>query len=166
MRVLATAAMGNSAATEDPVATTSAITSARRHSTSTNESSITCTSCGYEPYKKATYRGSGAAVGKEVGVDEAVDERLLVWLHLVELDAHADAPIAPGDVAFGIDVAFGARHAEPDFDGRVGRQRTGRPDRDAATAQVQCQCRRNRVPESVLDRDSERNRRSAGAIDC
>ncbi len=37
-------------------------------------------------------------------VDKTVDERLAGGLDVFELDAHADASIAPGDPAFGVDV--------------------------------------------------------------
>ena len=59
------------------------------------------------------------AVREEMGVDEAVDERLAGRVDLVELDAHADAAVAPGDVTLGVDVALRAGHAEPHLDRRA-----------------------------------------------
>ena len=37
------------------------------------------------------------SVGEEVRVDEVVDDRLVGGVDLLELDAHADAAVAPGD---------------------------------------------------------------------
>ena len=41
-----------------------------------------------------------------MGVNEAVHDGLAGRVDLVELDAHADAAIAPGDVPLGVDVAL------------------------------------------------------------
>src|SRR5258708_39259259 len=91
------------------------------------------------------------SVAEEVGVDELIDDRLVGRVDFVELDAHADAPIAPCHASFGVDVALRARHPEPHFDSGAVLERARRPDVDAAVAEVQRQRRRNRVAEPVLN---------------
>src|SRR5712692_7367960 len=44
------------------------------------------------------------SVGEEVRVDEAVDHLLVGRLDLLELDAHADAAVAPRDAPLAVDV--------------------------------------------------------------
>ena len=39
-----------------------------------------------------------------MSVHEVVDDRLVGRIDLFELDAHADAAVAPGDAALGVDV--------------------------------------------------------------
>src|SRR5437762_8637814 len=41
-----------------------------------------------------------------------------------ELDAHADAPVAPRHASLGVDVALRAGHAGPDFDFRCAVERS------------------------------------------
>src|SRR5215210_7740867 len=93
------------------------------------------------------------AVREEVGVDKIVDDGLTGWIDLFELNAHADAAVAPGDTAFGVDIALRSGHPEPHLDLRGGLQRAGGADRDAAATQVEREGRRDHVSETVLDRN-------------
>ena len=68
---------------------------------------------------------SSFSVAEEVRVDEVVDDPLVGRVDLLELDAHADAPVAPGHASLGVDIALGTRHPEADlhFRGAVERAR-------------------------------------------
>src|SRR5437867_13048718 len=107
MRVLRTVTIENSAATKTPLAKTRASIAARRQ--------ITVAPRGPIP----DYPISCFAIAEEVRIDELIDHRLVGGIHLFELDAHADAPVAPGDAPFGVDVALRARHAKPHLDLRA-----------------------------------------------
>src|SRR5206468_4465904 len=74
---------------------------------------------------------------------------------LLELDAHADAPVAPRDAALAVDVFLGPGHAEPDLDLRTAVERARRPDGDPSVTEVEGQRRGDRVAEPVLDRDTQ-----------
>ena len=95
------------------------------------------------------------SIRKEVGVHEVVDDGLIGRFDFFELDAHADAAIAPGDTPFGVDVALGSGHPETHADLEAAVERARRADGDAAAAQVERQGRRNRVAEPILDRNAE-----------
>ena len=98
-------------------------------------------------------------------VDEVVDERLVGRLDRLELDAHADAAIAPGDASFGVDVPLRPGHPEPHLDLRAALERAGRADGDAAVTEVERQRRGDGVAEPVLDRDAEHDPRAAAAVE-
>ena len=57
-------------------------------------------------------RELGFAVRKEMRLHEVVDRRLGSGIHLRELQAHADAAIAPRDARFGVDVLLRAGNPE------------------------------------------------------
>src|SRR5688572_28138870 len=127
MRVLRTVTIENSAATKNPLANTSARTPARRHKMSESASSIRvlrghCSKRSHETAKTATKARNHESdrlcfsVGEKVGVDEVVDDHLVGGVDLSELNAHADAAIAPRDLAFRVDIALGSGHTEPDLD--------------------------------------------------
>src|ERR1700733_3235551 len=120
MRVLRTVTIENSAATKNPLAHTSATRATSRHRVAASDCSMS-----------EILRFS---VAEEVRVDEVVDHRLVARLDELELDAHADAAVAPGDVPLGVDVLLRPGHAEPDLDLGVVVERAGRPDGDAAVA--------------------------------
>src|SRR3954471_13760658 len=107
----------------------------------------------------------GFAVREEVRVDEVVDDRLIVRFDFLELDAHADAAVAPRHAPFRVDVALRSRHAEPHLDRRSGVERAGGADGDPAVTEVQRQRRRDRVAVAVLNRDAEHDARAAAAIE-
>src|SRR5258708_38340758 len=130
MRVWRAETIESSAAPKNPLPNTSASNPASRHSVAASEYSIA------ELLR--------FPVAEEVGVDELIDDRLVGRIDFFELDAHADAPIAPRDAPFGVDVALRARHAEPHFDFGAVLERARRPDGDAAVAEVERQRRRNR----------------------
>src|SRR5438270_10235799 len=88
-------------------------------------------------------------------VDEVVDDRLVGRFDRLELNAHADAAIAPRDASFGVDVTLGAGHAEANLDLRARVERAGGTDGDAAVAQIECQRGGDRVAKSILDRNAE-----------
>src|SRR6185503_5011295 len=150
-RVLRTVTIENSAATKKPLARTSASTAASRHSASPIESSMA-----------GILRFS---VAEEVRVDEVVDDRLVDVVDLLELDAHADAAVAPGDLALGVDVLLRSRHPEADLDLGAALERAGGADGDAAVTEVERQRRRDRVAEPVLNRDAEDDARAAAAVE-
>src|SRR5258706_4788250 len=125
MRVFRTVTIENSAATKKPFASTSANSPASRHSVAASECSMAEILC--------------FSVGEEVRVDEAVDNRLDGRLDLLELNAHADAAIAPRDAPFAVDVLLRSGHAEADLDLGAQLERAGRADRDAAVTEVQRQ---------------------------
>ena len=100
-----------------------------------------------------------------MGVDEAVDDGLAGRIDLVELNAHSDASIAPGDVAFRVDVAFQPRHAEPHLDRRSAFERACGTNGDAAVAQVERQGGGDRVAEPVLDGDPQDDAGAAPAVE-
>src|SRR5205085_10217803 len=72
------------------------------------------------------------SVAEEMRVHEVVDDRLMRRFDVLELNPHADAAVAPRDVALRVDVALRPRHPEADLDLRSRFQRAGGPDRDAA----------------------------------
>src|SRR4051812_26800038 len=151
MRVLRTVTIENSAATKKPLAQISASSPASRHSVAASE----CSMAGILRF----------SIAEEVRVDEVVDDRLVRRIDDLELDAHADAAIAPRDVAFGVDVLLGARHAEADLDLRSALERAGRPDGDAAVAEIEGQRGGDRVAEPVLNRDPQHHARAAAAVE-
>src|SRR4051794_17280249 len=117
MRVLRTVTIEYSAETKNPLANTSASTPARRHM-------MPATECSMTTLRNVTFvfrdrsSASGFSIRKEMRVDERVDDCLVGRIHDLELDAHADPAIAPGDASFGVDVLLAAGHAEPHFDFR------------------------------------------------
>src|SRR4051812_12625180 len=131
MRVLRTVTIENSAATKNPLAQTSANRPASRHRVAASE----CSMAGILRF----------SVAEEVRVDEVVDDRLVRGIDDLELDAHADAAVAPRDVSLCVDVLLRSRHAEAHLDLRGAVERAGRADRDAAVAEFQRQRRSNRV---------------------
>src|SRR4051794_5148911 len=137
MRVLRTVTIENSAATKNPLAQTSANSPTSRHSVAASECSMS-----------EILRFS---VAEEVRVDELVDVRLVGRIDGLELDAHADAAIAPRHVPVRVDVLLRSGHAEAHFDLGAVVQRTRGADRDAAVAEVQRQRRGDGVAEAVLD---------------
>src|SRR5260370_40606088 len=149
MSVFRTVTIENSAATKKRSASTSANSPASRHIVAASECSMAEILC--------------FSVGEEVRVDEAVDHLLVGRLDLLELNAHADAAVAPRDAPLGVDVLLGPRHAEADLDPCARLERAGRADRDAAVTEVQRQRRRDRVAEAVLDRNPEHDARAAAA---
>src|SRR5476649_1528918 len=151
MRVLRTVTIENSAATKKPLARTSASSPASRHSVAASECSMS-----------EILRFS---VAEEVRVDEVVDDCLVGGIDDLELNAHADAAVAPGHVPFGVDVLLRSGHAEADFDLGGAVERAGRPDRDAAVAEVQRQRRGDGVPEAVLDRNAQHDVRAAAPVE-
>src|SRR5947208_10359589 len=146
MRVLRTVTIENSAATKNPFANTRARTPAGRHTISAMPQMLRL------------------SIAEEVRVDEVVDDRLVRGLDRFELNAHADAAIAPRDVSLGVDVALGAGHAEADLDLRARLERARRANGDAAVAQIERQRRRDRVAEPVLERHAERHARAPGPV--
>src|SRR5258707_5869195 len=115
MRVLRTVTIENSAATKNPLAQTSANSPTSRHSVAASECSMS--------------ESLRFSVAEEVRVDELVDDRLVGRLDDLELDAHADAAVAPGDAPFGVDVLLRSGHPEAHLDLGAAVQRAGRPDR-------------------------------------
>src|SRR6202011_976838 len=91
MRVLRTVTMENSAATKNPLASTSARTPARRHRMPASECSIRVLRGSGESNQMSL----GFAIREEMRVDERVDDGLVGGIDRVELDAHAEAPIVP-----------------------------------------------------------------------
>src|SRR5689334_6376513 len=112
----------------------------------------------------ATY-GLRFPIGEEVGVDEVIDDRLVCRIDRFELNAHADATIAPGHTPFGVDIPFRARHSEPHPDLRAGFEWARRPNRKATVPQIQREGGGNRVAEAVLNRDAENRARSAAPVE-
>src|SRR5947208_2330915 len=102
MRVFRTVTIENSAATKKPFASTSANSPTSRHNVAASECSMAEILC--------------FSVGEEVRVDEAVDNGLVGRLDLLELNAHADASVAPRDAPLAVDVLFRPGHAEADLD--------------------------------------------------
>src|SRR3954466_16005453 len=151
MRVLRTVTIENSAATKKPLAQTSASSPASRHSVAASE----CSMAGILRF----------SIAEEVRVDEVIDDRLVGGIDDLELDAHADAAIAPRHVPLGVDVLLRSGHAEADLDLRRTLERAGRPDGDAAVAEVQRQRCRNRVAEPVLNRNAQHHARAAAAVE-
>src|SRR5260221_3952113 len=107
---------------------------------------------------------SSFPVAEEVRVDELVDDRLVRGIDFFELDAHADAPVAPRDAPFRVDVFLRARHPEPHFDFRAVLERARGADGDAAVAEAEGQRRRNGVAEPVLNGNAEHDPRAAPAV--
>src|SRR5258706_3649273 len=99
-------------------------------------------------------------------VDEVVDDGLIGRVDLFEFDAHPDAPVAPGHTPFGVNVTLRTRHAEAYSDSGAGIERTRRANRDTAVAEIQRQCRRNRVAEAILDRNAEDHPRAAPPVEA
>src|SRR5260221_12413766 len=114
MRVFRTVTIENSAATKKPFANTSANSPASRHRVAASECSMAEILC--------------FSVGEEVRVDEAVDHLLVGRLDLLELNAHADAAVAPRDAPLGVDVLLGARHPEAHPAPAARLARSGRAD--------------------------------------
>src|SRR5262245_59514665 len=97
--------------------------------------------------------------------DEVVDDRLVGRIDGFELDAHAHAAIAPGHAAFGVHVAFRAGYAEPHADLGTGVERAGGSNRETAVPEIQGECGRNRVAESILNRNPEDGPRTTATIE-
>src|ERR1700687_4841747 len=74
--------------------------------------------CGLCEFSVDCRAGLCFSIGEEMGADERVDDGLVGGLDLLELDAHADAAIAPGRAALCVDIALRAGHAEPQLDRR------------------------------------------------
>src|SRR5215471_3766428 len=151
MRVLRTVTIEYSAATKRPLAPTSATSPASRHSVAASD----CSMAGILRF----------SIAEEVRVHEVIDDRLVGRIDDFELHAHADAAIAPRHVAFRVDVLLRPGHAEANLDLRSAVERTGRTDRDAAVAEVERQRGRDRVAETVLDRNAQYDARTAAAIE-
>ncbi len=98
-------------------------------------------------------------------VDELVDRRLIGRFDLLELQAHADPAIAPGDARLRFDVALRSGQPEAHPHLRSLLERAHRPDRHAPLAQVQRQRRGDRVAEPIGDRDAEHDARAAAAVE-
>src|SRR5262245_58238403 len=162
MRVFRTVTIANSADTKNPLAKTSAVMPASRHRTPASDGSITVLRESlyqmpprrHEDHEELIFDGKNLvffeeknfvffvtswlrfSVRKKVCVDEVVDDRLVRRIDVLELDAHADAPIAPRDLAFRVDVPLRSGHAEKDLDFRHAVERAGGPAGDAAVSQV------------------------------
>src|SRR5436190_18760861 len=108
---------------------------------------------------------SGFSVAEEVRVDEVVDDPLVGRVDLLELDAHADAPVAPRDAALAVDVFLGPGHAEPDLDLRTAVERARRPAGDPSVTEVEGQRRGDRVAEPVLDRGTQEQPGAPAAVE-
>src|SRR5947209_7557760 len=91
--------------------------------------------------RRSAWKRLGFPIREEMLIDEVVDDRLMRGVDLLELNAHADAAVAPRDVPFRLDVALRPRHAEPDLDFRPRFERARRADRNPAVAQIQRQRR-------------------------
>src|ERR1700704_6100130 len=100
-----------------------------------------------------------------MSVDERVDDSLVGGLDLLELDAHADPAVAPGHASFSVDVPLGPRHAKTHFDFGGAVERTGRPNRDAAVAQVERQRGGDGIAEAILNRDAEDDAGARAAVE-
>src|SRR5205085_12207480 len=108
---------------------------------------------------------SGLAVAEEVRVDEVVDDRLVRGIDFLELDAHADAAVAPRDAPFGVDVFLRSRHAEAHFDLGAAVERAGRANGDPAVTEVQRQRRGDGIAEAILDRNPEHDPRAGATVE-
>src|SRR5580765_1929932 len=165
MRVLRTVTSENSAATKKPLANTSARTAAMpkaRWDVSIIRGSFADSiGRGWLWQAPARLRAagasarSGAPIAEEVRVDEGVDGGLVGRVDLLELQAHADAPVAPRDARLDLDFTGCGREAEPDPRGSTGIERAGGPDGDPAAREIQRERRRDRVAEAVSDRDAQ-----------
>src|SRR5215207_2445627 len=98
-------------------------------------------------------------------VDELVDRLLVDRLDLLELQPHADAPVAPRDAAIAFDVRFRSWQSETDAHLRMLIEWTHRADGHAALAQVQGECRRDSIAKAVGDRNTEHDARAAAAVE-
>src|SRR5215217_2612712 len=98
-------------------------------------------------------------------IDELVDRRLVGRFDLLELQAHSDSPIAPGNPRFRFDVALRAGQPEsgPHFGSTL--QRTHGPDSQAAFTEVERERGGDRIAEPVGDRDPEHDARAPAAIE-
>src|SRR5688500_10243110 len=117
MCVFRTEMIANSAATTHPFARTSASTASKRMLTSRTGLSMHL-NLRTDPSRlvvRGRWREGSLTfpTSAEVHVDQLVDGRLIVGLHLVELQAHAVAAIAPRNAGFGVDVAFRPWQPEP-----------------------------------------------------
>src|SRR5712692_2140667 len=160
--------MENSAATKKPLANTSARTAQRRHRMAV----ITSLACvnGLPPESPLPHyqfrdNALGFSIAEEMRVDEAVDGGLAGTFDRLELNPHADAAIAPRDASLGVDVALRSRQAKADPDLRACLERARRPDGDAPVPQVERQRGRDRVAESVLNRNPENDPRAVAAVE-
>src|SRR5215831_5606037 len=157
MRVLRTVTSANSAATKKPLAKTSARMAARpkaRWEVSIIRGSLADSIGGGWPWEVSAPRRcrSGghalrAAIAEEVRVDELVDGGLIGRIDLLELQAHADAPVAPRHARLDLDLARARRQAEPHARGGARVQRARGADRNPAAAEIQRQRRCDRVAE-------------------
>src|SRR5688500_3424141 len=169
MRVFRTEMIANSAATNHPFARTSASTASKRMLTSRTGLSMDWnlrTDSSRLVVRGWWWAGSLTfPTAEEVRVDELVDGRLIVGLHLVELQAHAVAAIAPRNAGFRCDVAFRRWQPEPETPFGAVLERTRRADGDTTPAQVERQRGRNGVTEPIRDGDAEHNARAAAAVE-
>src|SRR5262245_57648437 len=101
-----------------------------------------------------------------MSLDELVDGGLIGRIHLLELQAHADAAVAPRDARLDVHLSAARGQAEPDASGGAGLEWAGGADRDAAATQVQRERGGDGVPEPVGDRDPEDDTRAAAAIEA
>src|SRR6478752_7934060 len=184
MRVLRTVTSENSAATKKPLANTSARMTAMpkaRWDVSIIAAPWRTLSggagCGKRPPSRhrrpaarlggpaATAR-LGATVAEEVRVDEGVDGGLIGRFDLFELQAHADAPVAPRDARLDLDFTGCGREPEPHA-GRGARiERAGGPDGDPAAREIQRERRRDCVAEAISDRDAEDDPRAPTPVEA
>src|SRR6187397_1912219 len=100
-----------------------------------------------------------------MGVDEAVHDGLAGRVDLIELDAHSDAAIAPGDVTLRVDVALQSRHPEPHLDRCGAFEGTCGADGEPPVAQVERQGGGDRVAKPVLYRDAQDDAGAAAAVE-
>src|SRR4051812_39451401 len=100
-----------------------------------------------------------------MGVDVSGDDALIVLRQADELEAHADAAVAPRDLGRDVDILLAHRHAESRLDGGADLQRARRPHGNAAAADVQRDRCRDRVAEAISDGDAEHDARAGTAIE-
>src|SRR6185436_3523765 len=80
-------------------------------------------------------------------------------------EAHADAPVAPGDLRLDVDVLLAHRHAEAHLDDGPLVERVGGADGHAAAADVERDGGGNRVAQAVGDRNAEDDARARTTVD-
>src|SRR5262245_29449051 len=123
------------------------------------------TAVGYGSSRTDRLMALSFPVGKEMRVDEVVDEGLVGRLDALELHAHADAAIAPRHPAAHVDVTARSGHPEPDLDSRAGVEGARGADRKPAAAQVKRQRGGDRVAEAVLHGDAQDHPWAASAVE-
>ena len=100
---------------------------------------------------------------------ESTKLSMIVWFAgstLLELDAHADATIAPRDATLPRRRRVSSQAVRKrDLDLGAAVERAGRSDGDAAAAEIQRQRRCNRVAETVLNGNAEHHARAAAAVE-